>query len=289
MSGTESEEPAATAIDAPEADLAAPNAVPVEALESSVVEYAQTVAEPEPVRRSELQEAMRSGYAEPFPGATFDWFLDYSQPQTMMFYMDLVPYLHHLLAKLQYGLTISVLDAGCGSGAGAELLGSLHRSTFLGHRYDVTGIDLYDTYKRYADQAYLNMKYQIGDIHEMEPQSFDVTICSHVIEHFNDPTAFMKQLQNISRYFALFYCPLNEVKLLDEGRGHLRSIDPAFVESFDPTFVEVTQSLAWRHPDDERSDCVVFVLPGARWAELQRPRRIDWSGTRTLPIRVGES
>ncbi|MEQ1809229.1 MAG: class I SAM-dependent methyltransferase [Terricaulis sp.] len=289
MSATNSHEPANTAVDAPEPDSDASHSVPVEALEPSVLEHTQTVAKAEPARRSELQEAMRSGYVEPFPGATFDWFLDYAQPQTMMFYMDLVPYLNHLLAKLQYGLTLSVLDAGCGSGAGAELLGSLHRSTFLGHRYDMTGIDLYDTYKRYADQAYLNMKYQIGDIHEMEAQSFDVVICSHVIEHFNDPTAFMKQLQNISRYFALFYCPLNEVKLLDEGRGHLRSIDPAFVEGFDPAFVEVRQSLAWRHPDDARSDCVVFALPGARWAELQRQRRIDWSGTRALSVRVGES
>jgi SAM-dependent methyltransferase len=289
MSATQGNEPANTAVEPSDADSETPTIVPVETLEPSIVELAQAAVEAEPVRRSELQEAMRSGYSEPFPGATYDWFLDYSQPQTMMFYMDLVPYLNHLLAKLQYGLTLSVLDAGCGSGAGAELLGSLHRSTFLGHRYNMTGIDLYDTYKKYADQAYLNMKYQIGDIHELEAESFDVVICSHVIEHFSDPTAFMKQLQNISRYFALFYCPLNEVKLLDEGRGHARSIDPAFVESFDPTFVEVRQSLAWRHPDDARSDCVVFALPGARWAELQRQRRIDWSGSRALPVRIGES
>ncbi len=237
----------------------------------------------------ELQEALRAGYEPPFPAGTYDWFLDYSQPQTMMFYIDLIPYLHHLLAKLPFGVTLKFLDAGCGSGAGAELLGSLHRTVMLQHKYDVTGIDLFDTYQRYAQIAYHNMRYEVGDVFALPDQSYDVVICSHVIEHFHDPTAFMKKLQSISRYFALFYCPLNEEHLLDEGRGHLRSISEAFVEGFDPVFVETRESLGWRHPDDERSSCVVFALPGAQWSDLGREKSISWLGARPLPLELNKA
>jgi SAM-dependent methyltransferase len=230
--------------------------------------------------REHLDELLKAAYVPPWPSATYEWFRDYSVTQTLMFYIDMLPYVHFLLGKLPYGRKISILDAGCGSGAGADLLGRLHSSTFLGHSYDVTGVDLYSTYKDFADIAFPNMTYVVGDLFTFEDCSYDVVLCSHVIEHFIDPTDFIRKLQSIARYFALFYCPYEEKKLL-EG-GHLRSIDRTFAEAFNPAVVQVRQSVAWRHPHDKDSMCLIFVLPGPQWQELNRPRVVDWLGQSAL-------
>ena len=235
-------------------------------------------------KRLELDSALREAYREVGPGFDYDWFCKYSATQTVMFYIDLLPYLHYLVGNLPHGTTLTLLDAGAGSGAGAELIGNLHQSHFLGHKIDVTEIDIHDTFKNYADVAYQNINYEVADVFKMDNDSFDIVICSHVIEHFSDPTPFIHKLNSISRYFSLFYCPFEETNLLDEGRGHRRRIDQEFIEPLGPKLVEIRKSLAWRHPNDLISKCAVFALPGGQWNELKRGPRIDWTGKSVIDL-----
>jgi SAM-dependent methyltransferase len=211
--------------------------------------------------------------------------------QSRLFYADLLPYLHHFLRRMPWGAVITMLDAGCATGAGADLLGLLHQTNANGHRYQVTGIDLETESsfnKPYADANFPHMTYVFGDIFEIGNNSFDVVVCSHVIEHFKEPSRFMRKLQSISRLFALFYCPFEEKHLL---KWHLRSINRTFIEAFDPSFVEVRESLGWRHPDDETSRCAVFALPGPDWGRLDVALVFNWSDERSvLPMKfcIGE-
>lgn len=213
---------------------------------------------------SSLDEA-RAAWVELWPGWTFDRFITESVPQTQTFYSEMLPVLHKLIRKLPYGMELKGLDAGCGSASGADIIARLHQGKLLRNPIRMTGVDLHDTYKRIAETIFPLVEYKVADLFEFAPGSYDFCICSHVIEHFDDPTEFIRKIQQIGRLFSLFYAPLDERERIE---GHLRTINMEYVTSLMPMWIGVRDSLAWIHPKDEHSHCVMFVLPGSDWNDL---------------------
>lgn len=210
------------------------------------------------VLRENRRKLLEAQWVSQDPDETYAWYVECACVQGETFMIDMIPYIHWFFHGLPAGIRLKLLDAGCGTGAGTELLGRLHRGSFLRHAYEVVGIDMSDECKNHADLAFDNMTYIIGDVFDIPDESYDAVICSHAIEHFEDPTDFMEKLRRIARYFALFYCPFEEEKLLE---GHLLSIGRDFIEAFNPSFVEAEL----RSPGNTRSiDCRVARCSSSR-------------------------
>lgn len=187
-----------------------------------------------------------------------EWMEKYSIPQSLQFMIDLIPYIQKQNSLLPWNTHLEVLDIGTATGAGANLLGQLNNAELFGTPMKVDAMDIDGSYKRYADAMFPFINYMVEDIFKYnQSKQWDIVICSHCIEHFHDPTEFILEIKRRTRGWALFYAPYNEKNLL---KGHLRSITDEFVDKFNPVFKEVITSKAWKHPNDEESKCIIFVL-----------------------------
>jgi SAM-dependent methyltransferase len=72
---------------------------------------------------------------------------------------------------------------------------------------------------------------QPGDIdeHRLMKQRYDVIVCSHVLEHLNDPDAFLKRLTQCLDTDGIFVgiVPINEIR---DNPHHIQKVDRALVE-----------------------------------------------------------
>ncbi|MCY3615004.1 MAG: class I SAM-dependent methyltransferase [Bacteroidetes bacterium] len=112
----------------------------------------------------------------------------------------------------------SVLELGCGTGA---VIGELQRRGLAQHYY---GIDYSATAITYLKTAFPNIQCAVADVMEtanvFDEDSFDVVICSHIIEHLEDPVLF---LQAIGRQFQFDYL-VAEVPLEDLFFGRVKAL-----------------------------------------------------------------
>ena len=214
------------------------------------------------VRILDGRMALRDYYYPPAHLAHLDadWLESKSVPQSRQFAHDCLPTLRALLAKVAASET-SLLDVGTATGAGADFLaGWSARSIFRRPRLRLDAIDLIRRYRPYARRAYPRVNYICGRLSDCEPQAcWDITMCSHTIEHLHDPTPLIRECQKRARHFALFYAPFEEQTLI---MGHQRSIRLEYVQSLDPIHWQVLTSRAWQHPLDPLSRTVIFVLRG---------------------------
>jgi ubiquinone/menaquinone biosynthesis C-methylase UbiE len=107
---------------------------------------------------------------------------------------DLLPFTYEKIVKsllIKDGKTI--LDVGCGYG---ELMAYLNRDS----KYEITGIDLYERSleKAYATGAYAAVKKMDIRKPKFKENSFDIVICSMVIEHITRPEG-LKLIKNLER------------------------------------------------------------------------------------------
>jgi hypothetical protein len=70
----------------------------------------------------------------------------------------------------------------------------------------------------------------------------------------------VEQVRRRARRWALFYAPFEEKNLIP---GHRLSITEPMIRSLNPIHTEIITSPAWRHPVDQDSKAMLFVLPGS--------------------------
>ena len=100
--------------------------------------------------------------------------------------------------NIQSGM--SILDAGCGSGAVTRKLAG------KAHPAKVTGIDFDQVFLDYAksiveDENIDNVEYELGDVDNLSysDESFDRVYCRLVLMHVQDPVKTVKELKRVTR------------------------------------------------------------------------------------------
>lgn len=97
----------------------------------------------------------------------------------------------------------SILDVGCGAGHVIKLIKGNDRNV------KVVGMDIDINALNEAKANNVGVEFIIGDIHNLpfDDSSFDLVICSEVLEHLNDPTSAMNELTRVSSKFLLLSVP----------------------------------------------------------------------------------
>lgn len=133
------------------------------------------------------------------------------------------------LRSLIEGKRLKILDVGCGSGLNSKKL------SFYNH--DITGVDIsYEAIKKYKKNKF---KGYVADVTKGLPfkkNTFDIILCSEVIEHVVDTNTFLSELNRVLkkkgqlflstpnssfwvyRLFSIFGRTLSEV----QHPGHVR-------------------------------------------------------------------
>lgn len=97
--------------------------------------------------------------------------------------------------KIKIKKNHKVIDVGCSNGINTKFISKICK--------DVVGIDHNSNYINYAKKycAGKNIEYKKIDVFEYlsKKKKFDVAICSHIIEHLDNPKNFLKKLGKFVR------------------------------------------------------------------------------------------
>jgi SAM-dependent methyltransferase len=101
----------------------------------------------------------------------------------------------------------SVLDAGCGEGY-------VQRGLFArGHRAEWTGVDVSMGAVEYARRREPSARWEVADLRATRfgAATFDLVLCSQVLEHIADPERVRDELGRVSARWLLLSVPLEPV------------------------------------------------------------------------------
>ncbi len=122
----------------------------------------------------------------------------------------------------------SLLDAGCGEGFVA---GDLARRR---PEIAVTGVDLSPEAIAYAQERFGKLaRFRTGSVYKLpfSDRSFDLVLCSEVLEHLDEPEKAIAELKRVARSHVLITVPLEPYFdwLNRVGRSLNLSVDPGHV------------------------------------------------------------
>jgi 2-polyprenyl-3-methyl-5-hydroxy-6-metoxy-1,4-benzoquinol methylase len=200
-------------------------------------------------------------------GLDADFVLTKADPQAVGFMADIAVVLRNLLLPAHAGQALTVLDIGCKSGAGSELLGYLCQPKgYSKLTMAVTCADIDTSFENYCRQRHPHVEYLAGDAFTAG-RHWDIVIASHVVEHVDNPHAFVQQLQTLARRFVVLAFPFAEDP---KARipGHLHTLDHTFLRALSPRSVQVYEGLFWT-----QSLCCIAVLEGHA-AGHERPTKL---------------
>ena len=113
-----------------------------------------------------------------------------------------------------------LLELGCGTGA---ILRELRRRKLARHYY---GVDYSAEAIEYLQSTQPEVRCAVADITAgvrlFDRDSFDVVVCSHVLEHLEDPLPFLKSVRELRFAYLLVEVPLEDLAL---GRLKARFVD----------------------------------------------------------------
>lgn len=89
----------------------------------------------------------------------------------------------------------TILDVGCASG---WFLSQVQKKF---PKAKCTGIDIYKDAIRYGKKKYPKMSFYVSDAGKLpfKAQSFDLVICTEVLEHVNDPSGVISEMKRVLR------------------------------------------------------------------------------------------
>lgn len=97
----------------------------------------------------------------------------------------------------------SILDVGCGEGFTLERL----EKADIGKKLE--GVDFLDTAIQIGRKQFPQFTLKQGNIYALpyKDDSFDLLICSEVLEHLDHPDEALKELKRVSKKYVLFSVP----------------------------------------------------------------------------------
>lgn len=176
--------------------------------------------------------------------------------QSTVFMADMLPFVHaKLLKHYRRQDVLRAIDVGASSCFGTRLLASLHASHFVYSRMEVDAVDYVPDRSRWVLAAVPEVNYHVKDLYDLPSRSWDIVVCSHVIEHVPEPRRFIEKACDICRGFAFFYSPYDEHPLIP---GHINRITEADFASL-PAETHRIKSMGW-HPDKPDDLCLLAVV-----------------------------
>jgi 2-polyprenyl-3-methyl-5-hydroxy-6-metoxy-1,4-benzoquinol methylase len=162
--------------------------------------------------------------------------------QSCVFICEILPTLWGLYPEGLHRL--SLLDVGSQTGTGSELLRYLHHpASFSRIKLDVTALDIDTTYRDYSRVLFPELRSRYEDIFSPDfSERYDIVLCSHCIEHVEDPSAFLARMQTLARQWVIVATPFGEKELIP---GHLHRFDFEFFRRTGAVRTQVYRSLTW--------------------------------------------
>ncbi len=96
----------------------------------------------------------------------------------------------------------NILDVGCGEGITIK-------NIRMSNHVHVVGLDISDEFLKTAKKINHDVDFIKGDIYDLPfgDDSFDLVICTEVLEHLINPEKALKELKRVSRRFCLISVP----------------------------------------------------------------------------------
>lgn len=164
---------------------------------------------------------------------------------SVQYVIDCLPEFHRVLRTYYRRKDVlRLLDVGAGSGAGSNLLASLHATHYVYSRIEVDAIDHTPVRRRWIKAMYPQVRYQVADLFELPDRQWDIVFCSAVVEHVENPRRFCEELVRVCKGFAFVYVPYKEV---DRIPSHINTLDESLFEGMRVLSSQVIKSMAW-HP-----------------------------------------
>ncbi len=211
-------------------------------------------------RRELMIRALEAGGAEN-PEKT----VSKGMPQSLLFMVELVPFIHRLWGYLPEGSRRTVLDVGPENFAGTALLARLHASdSFNRLKLTVSALDISDEFALLGELVAPDVELLVGDVFSVGGRAWDMVIASHVVEHVEDPVGFMRRLQELAREFVVIACPWREKPIVTPD--HVSTIDKEVVMAAGARDLTVYTNYSW----GKMREVCMFWLPGRAKDDVRR-------------------
>lgn len=176
--------------------------------------------------------------------------------QSALFMADMLPFIHSKLLKhYKRKDVLRAIDVGAGSCFGTRLLASLHSDHYVYSRMEVEAVDYVPDRARWVQATSPEIDYIVKDLFELPSRSWDIVVCSHVVEHVPEPRRFIEKLSDICRGFAFVYSPYNENPRIAHHINTITEDDYAGM----PCETHILKSMGW-HPDKPGDMCILAVI-----------------------------
>ncbi len=178
-------------------------------------------------------------------------------PQSLLFMVELVPFIHGLWGHLPEGSRRTVLDVGPENFAGTALLAQLHApDSFNRLKLEVSALDISDQFALFKELVAPDLELLVQDVSSIRGRSWDMVIASHVIEHVENPVDFMRHLQDLAREYVVVACPWREDPIVTPD--HVSTIDKEVVMAVGARDLTIHTNYSW----GKMREVCRFWLPG---------------------------
>ncbi len=108
-----------------------------------------------------------------------------------------------LIALVRQANPSTVLDVGCGEGF---ILARLEQERIAQH---LEGIEISETSLKIAKEIHPSLSIGPGDVYHLsyDDSSFDLVLCSEVLEHLDNPSLALANIKRVSKKYCLFSVP----------------------------------------------------------------------------------
>ncbi len=192
-----------------------------------------------------------------FGGANPKHSIDLGIPQSQLFMVELIPFIHRYYLELPKNMRKTVLDIGPSEFGGTKLLYDTHSTgTFNKLKLDITAVDNVSRYQMLQKLVIPEIEFLIQNIFSITDRTWDFVICSHVVEHVTDPLKFLARSQMLAHDFVLVACPWEEDPIT--CKAHINTINMQMVEAAGGEDLTIYTNYMW---GKHRKVCI-FKLPG---------------------------
>jgi hypothetical protein len=174
------------------------------------------------------------------------------EAQTLSFYIDLLPIIHSTLLSdypnysevSPFSRTVKLLDVDTRTGVGADLISKLYKGPWSEFIIECDVQDLDGVFFDYAKTVCNHVSnFIVSDVADLETNSYDYIIASHVLEHVDDYVNFCNHLKRVAKKNVFLCCAYSELNSI-EG---LNIIDDKILFDIGARDIEIKKNWWWRH------------------------------------------